>query len=76
VLPKPVVIDEINPRHITQATTGIYTTNLADLDFEHLTLNNNVSMAFQCSHVLSQSLGITDTLDAPATVFFRLCFIL
>ena len=39
VLPKPVVVDEINPRHVTSTTPN---TNNAHLDFEHLTLNNNV----------------------------------
>lgn len=41
-IPKPVVIDEINPRHTTQAASGIYTTNSGDLDFEHVMLNKNV----------------------------------
>lgn len=42
-LPKPVVVDEINPRHVTNAASGLYNTNDGDLDFEHLLLNNNVS---------------------------------
>jgi len=41
VLPKPVVVDEINPRHATSTTPN---TNNAHLDFEHLTLNNNVCL--------------------------------
>ena len=37
--PKPVVVNELNPRHIGSEKPN---TNNADLDFEHVLLNNMV----------------------------------
>ena len=46
-IPKPVVIDHLNPRHIEEKASGLPTnTHGADLDFEHLLLLNNVIILF------------------------------
>lgn len=42
--PKPVVVNELNPRHASAAKPN---TNDADLDFEHIVLNNMVSPVLQ-----------------------------
>ncbi|KAH3880016.1 hypothetical protein DPMN_003928 [Dreissena polymorpha] len=42
LIPKPVVVNELNPRHVTDSTQK--TTNNANLDFEHLTVQKNAML--------------------------------
>ncbi|KAL4230250.1 hypothetical protein ACF0H5_010636 [Mactra antiquata] len=44
VIPKPVIINEINPRHVVEFTQGFNNTNNALLDFEHLLLKQNAML--------------------------------
>ena len=55
VLPKPVVVYELNPRHVTNAASGLVNTNGANLDFEHVMLNRNVS---SCANTIYSDLKL------------------
>lgn len=47
MLPKPLVVSEINPRHVRDAEKGIETSNKAQLDFEHVMLVQQVIQLYQ-----------------------------
>ena len=43
MIPKPLVVNEVNPRHVKEAAEGLQTSNNAQLDFEHVMLIQHVS---------------------------------